>query len=117
MPTVRVARVYEPPTDLDGYRLLVDRLWPRGLPRDAGRFDEWCKDIAPSTELRTWYGHRADRFAEFSQRYQQELTDSGHVDALAHLRTLAETHRSLTLLTASKDLDLSHAAVLRQALG
>jgi uncharacterized protein YeaO (DUF488 family) len=113
---VRVARVYEPPTGQGGYRLLVDRLWPRGLRRDADRFDEWCKDIAPSTELRTWYGHRPERFAEFSQRYQQELADADHADALAHLRALAEKHRTLTLLTASKDLELSHAGVLAEAI-
>jgi uncharacterized protein YeaO (DUF488 family) len=113
---VRVARVYEPPADYDGYRLLVDRLWPRGLRRDAARFDEWCKDIAPSTELRAWYAHRPERFAEFSQRYQQELADSDHAGALEHLRALAKTHRPLTLLTASKDLDLSHAGVLAAAI-
>lgn len=114
--TVRVARIYDPATGDDGYRLLVDRLWPRGLRRDDARFDEWCKDIAPSTSLRTWYGHRPDRFAEFTQRYQQELADADHAGALEHLRTLAETHRTLTLLTASKDIALSHAAVLAETI-
>jgi uncharacterized protein YeaO (DUF488 family) len=115
-PTVRVARIYEAATSDDGYRLLVDRLWPRGLRRDDARFDEWCKDIAPSTELRSWYGHRPDRFADFTRRYRQELADAEHAGALRHLRELAKAYPTLTLLTASKDVDLSHAAVLAEAI-
>jgi uncharacterized protein YeaO (DUF488 family) len=115
-PTVRVARIYEPATSDGGYRLLVDRLWPRGLRRDDARFDEWCKDIAPSTELRSWYGHRPDRFAEFTRRYRQQLADADHAGALRHLRELAESYPTLTLLTANKEVDLSHAAVLAEAI-
>ena len=116
MSSLRIKRVYERPSSDDGVRILVDRLWPRGLRKNSAALDHWCKDIAPSTELRTWYGHRPERFAEFSQRYQQELADADHAGALEHLRTLAKTHRPLTLLTASKDLDLSHATVLAAAI-
>lgn len=113
---MRACRVYDPPGPEDGARVLIDRLWPRGLRKDSARFDEWCKEVAPSTELRTWYGHRAARFAEFAQRYQEELTEASRAAALAHLAELAEANRTLTLLTASKDLDLSHAAVLAEAI-
>jgi uncharacterized protein YeaO (DUF488 family) len=111
---VRVARVYDPP-DHDGSRVLVDRLWPRGLKKDAAALDVWCKEIAPSTELRTWYSHDPGRYAEFADRYRAELEDDTRTEALTTLRRLRD-ERGLTLLTATKDLDLSHAAVLADVL-
>ena len=72
-PEVRVRRVYEEPAPGDGMRVLVDRIWPRGLRKDAARLDEWARDLAPSTELRTWYGHDPAKFGEFRRRYQAEL--------------------------------------------
>ena len=112
---VHVRRVYEDPAPGDGTRVLVDRIWPRGMTKERASLDEWCKQIAPSTELRTWYGHDPERFAEFTRRYQQELTEPERAEALAHLRGLAATS-PLTLLTASKAADISEAAVLARLL-
>ena len=108
-PDIRVRRVYDPPEPQDGTRVLVDRLWPRGLRKDAARLDEWAKDAAPSAELRTWYRHDPAKFDEFRRRYAVELAQPGAREAVARLRVLA-ADRPVTLLT--KDLDLSQAAVL-----
>ncbi|GAA3036037.1 uncharacterized protein YeaO (DUF488 family) [Streptomyces olivoverticillatus] len=114
-PDVRVRRVYDAAQRDDGSRVLVDRIWPRGLGKDAAALDEWCKDVAPSTELRKWYGHDPAKFEEFGRRYRAELRDAEHTEALRHLRELAG-QRPLTLLTATKDSDISAAAVLRTEL-
>jgi uncharacterized protein YeaO (DUF488 family) len=108
---VRVRRAYEDPVEDDGARVLVDRIWPRGLTKARAALDEWCKEIAPSTELRKWYGHDPERFEEFSRRYQAELAEPERADALAHLRELA-SGRGVTLLTATRRPDISEAAVL-----
>jgi uncharacterized protein YeaO (DUF488 family) len=110
---VRVRRVYDAPEPADGTRVLVDRLWPRGLAKAKADIDEWCKDIAPSTELRKWYAHDPARFDEFSRRYQTELKEPEPAEALAHLRTLAKG-RPLTLLTATREPEISEAAVLAE---
>ncbi len=108
---IRVRRVYDEPSPADGARVLVDRVWPRGLRKDSARLDEWAKDIAPSTGLRTWYHHDPAKFDEFRRRYAAELEQPGPREALGRLRDLA-AGRQVTLLTATKDLDLSQAAVL-----
>lgn len=108
---VRLRRVYEDPAPDDGVRVLVDRVWPRGLTKAAVHLDEWVQDIAPSTQLRLWYGHRPDRFTEFRRRYLIELTDAQATATLGRLRKLAHT-RPITLLTSTKDIEHSHAAVL-----
>lgn len=108
---VRVRRVYDEPSPEDGTRVLVDRLWPRGLRKDAARLDEWAKDVAPSSELRTWYHHDPDRFEEFRRRYTAELAEPSAREALTRLRGLA-ADGPVTLLTAVKDPHLSQAAVL-----
>lgn len=113
--TVRVRRVYEEPVGDDGTRVLVDRIWPRGLAKDGARLDEWCKQVAPSTELRRWYGHDPERFAEFGRRYRTELRAPERADALAHLRDLAR-ERPLTLLTATRRPEISEAEVLAELL-
>jgi uncharacterized protein YeaO (DUF488 family) len=113
---VRVRRVYEEPSPDDGARVLVDRVWPRGLTKDRAHLDEWCKQIAPSTELRTWYGHDESRYGEFHRRYVAELEEAERATALAHLRELAG-QRTLTLLTATKQVDISQASVLAEVLG
>jgi uncharacterized protein YeaO (DUF488 family) len=113
---VRVRRVYEEPERSDGTRVLVDRLWPRGLAKAKAALDEWCKDIAPSTDLRKWYGHDPGRFEDFGRRYRAELKDPQRAAALAHLRGLAVDHQ-LTLLTATKDPEISEAAVLADVIG
>ncbi|YCK35775.1 DUF488 domain-containing protein [Actinomadura sp. ATCC 39365] len=113
---VRVRRVYEEPAPDDGARVLVDRLWPRGLAKADAHLDEWCKQVAPSTELRTWYRHEPDRFAEFGHRYRDELAEPERAEAVAHLRELAGKG-PLTLLTATKEPEISEAAVLAELLG
>lgn len=115
MTEVRVRRVYDPVRDDDGARVLVDRLWPRGMSKERAELAEWCKDVAPSPELRTWYGHDPERFAEFADRYRQELEDDDRSAALAHLRQLA-AQGDLTLLTAAKRDDISEATVLQSLL-
>ncbi|HEX7994621.1 MAG TPA: DUF488 domain-containing protein [Streptosporangiaceae bacterium] len=112
---VRVRRVYEQPERDDGARVLVDRVWPRGLTKDKAALNEWCKDVAPSTELRKWYGHDPERFTEFARRYQAELADADQSEALDHLRDMAK-HGPLTLVTATKAVDISQAAVLADLL-
>jgi uncharacterized protein YeaO (DUF488 family) len=112
---VRIARVYDSPGSDDGARVLVDRLWPRGLSKDAAGLDDWCKQVAPSNELRTWYGHDPNRFEEFRQRYEAELTDPERAAALASLRD-RHSRQALTLLSATKSLDISHAAVLAELI-
>jgi uncharacterized protein YeaO (DUF488 family) len=110
-PAVRVARIYEPPADHDGTWVLVDRLWPRGLRKDGAPQDVWCKEVAPSNELRHWYGHDPALFGEFTARYQAELADPARAAALGRLRELGR-EGPLTLLTATKTPEISHAAVL-----
>ncbi len=113
--TVRVKRVYEDEADGDGKRVLVDRLWPRGISKDRADLFEWCKDVAPSTELRTWYGHDREKYPEFVRRYREELAEPAAAAALADLRTLTE-QGPVTLLTASKAEDISQAHVLAALL-
>ncbi len=110
-PDVRVRRAYEAPDAGDGTRVLVDSMWPRGLARAKAHLDEWCKEIAPSTELRRWYGHDPERFEEFGARYRAELVEPQRAEALGHLRELAGKG-ALTLLTATKQAAISQAAVL-----
>ena len=108
--TVRVKRVYEEATDDDGTRVLVDRVWPRGVSKDEAHLDRWAKDVAPSTELRKWYGHDPAKFEEFARRYRAELSGS---TALAELRAVTGP---LTLLTSTRDVEHSQAAVLAALL-
>ena len=112
---VRVRRVYDPPDPADGQRVLVDRLWPRGLSKSAAALDEWVRAVAPSDELRRWYGHEESKFPAFRERYQAELQAPERADALAHLRQLAGSG-PLTLLTATRDVEHSQAAVLAARL-
>lgn len=112
---IRVRRIYDEPSPQDGARVLVDRVWPRGIRKEAARLDEWAKDVAPSSELRTWYQHDPAKFAEFRRRYTAELKEPGPREALGRLRSLA-AERPVTLLTATKDVDLSQAAVLAELL-
>ncbi|MCV7257150.1 DUF488 domain-containing protein [Mycobacterium shimoidei] len=112
MTRIRVARVYDDPTGEDGQRVLVDRVWPRGFRKDDPRVGIWCKDVAPSKQLRDWYGHKPERFDEFAARYTEELAGS---EALAELRKLAKAG-PLTLVTATRDVEISQAAVLAKLL-
>ena len=112
---IRVRRVYEAPSPDDGARVLVDRIWPRGLRKDAAHLDEWAKDAAPSTELRKWYGHDPSKFDEFRRRYLDELSGAAQRKELGKLRALAAAG-PVTLLTASRAVEISDAAVLAQVL-
>lgn len=104
-------RIYDSPSKDDGRRVLVDRIWPRGIRKEQAHVEEWLRDVAPSTELRKWFAHDPDRFAEFRRRYLTELREPERKQALQHLRDVAgESH--VTLLTASRDLEHSQAAVL-----
>ncbi|RSN66763.1 DUF488 domain-containing protein [Streptomyces sp. WAC 04229] len=113
--TVRVRRVYDPPEPGDGVRVLVDRLWPRGVSKDAARVDEWPKGLTPSTELRRWYHAGEGSSAEFTERYEAELAGPEEAELLDHVRELAGKG-DVTLLTASKSPGESHAAVLLRLL-
>ena len=112
---VRVRRVYDEPSPEDGTRVLVDRVWPRGLSKQAARVDEWAKDVAPSTELRKWYGHEVEKFAEFRRRYGEELAEPERHAALDRLREVVR-RGPVTLLTATRDVAHSQAEVLAQRL-
>lgn len=101
---VRVRRIYDPAASDDGIRVLADRVWPRGIRKEAAAIDEWAKDVAPSTELRKWYGHVPEKFAQFEALYRDELATPPTQAALDHPRTLAKDH-ALTLLTATRDVD------------
>ena len=110
-PEVQVRRVYDEPEPQDGARVLVNRLWPRGLRKDAAHLDEWAKDVAPSTELRKWYAHDPAKFAEFCRRYTAELATGAPRAALNQLAARAAAG-PVTLLTATRDAAHSEAAVL-----
>ena len=110
---VRLKRAYEPAEAADGVRVLVDRLWPRGVSKEEARIDEWAKDIAPSTALRTWFGHDPARWAEFQRRYREEI--KANPDLLAHLRALARKG-PITLVYSARDEVHNDAVVLRDAL-
>ena len=113
-PDIRVRRVYEQPSPADGKRVLVDRIWPRGLTKSRVEMDEWCKQVAPSTALRKWYRHDPERYEEFSRHYRAELEDPERAKAL-HLGELAKD-RTVTLLTATKRPEISEAVVLADLL-
>lgn len=113
---VQIRRVYDEPRPSDGVRVLVDRLWPRGVSKVRADLDDWCKDIAPSTELREWYGHVPDRFEEFKARYEAELREPQQTAELKRLHELA-AQGTLTLLTATKNVAISEATVIANLLG
>jgi uncharacterized protein YeaO (DUF488 family) len=111
--TIAIKRAYDVLGPHDGLRILVDRLWPRGVSKSTLKLDAWPRELSPSTELRKWYGHDPERFAEFRKRYGEELAT--HKDQLAALRAMLKG-KTATLLTATRALDLSHAIVLRDKL-
>ena len=115
-PDVRVRRIYDPAADDDGIRVLVDRRWPRGVSKARADLDEWCTAVAPSDALRRWYGHLPERFEEFEARYRAELQEPDRASALRHLEVMA-AHDRLTLLTATKRVEISQAAVLAHLMG
>ena len=113
--SLKIKRVYEPADDADGHRILVDRLWPRGLTKERAAVDEWLRDVAPSTELRHWFGHEPDRWSEFKRRYHAELKKEPAATALSHLREVAAQKR-VTLLYGAQDELHNNAVVLMELL-
>ena len=111
MSEIRLKRAYDPAGPEDGTRILVDRLWPRGLSRDQAKVDQWLKDVAPSAELRRWFGHDPAKWAEFRKRYEAELARN---PSLEELRDLIRRERRVTLLFGARDVEHNNAVVLRE---
>lgn len=111
--SLRIRRAYDPPTPADGCRVLVDRLWPRGLKREAADIDHWLRDLAPSNALRQWFGHDPARWDEFRRRYADELQSPAVAPALAELRGLIAAHPVLTLVYGARDTTHNNAEALR----
>lgn len=113
---LQVKRVYDPFEEGDGIRLLVDRLWPRGVSRENARLDGWIRELAPSRELRTWFGHKAENFPEFSARYRAELDANAAAQSAARQVMLQSRGAAVTLLYGAKDPQINHAVVLQAYL-
>lgn len=113
MKSIKIKRIYDPPELEDGYRILIDRLWPRGIGKEEAKLDEWNKNIAPSTELRKWFDHKEERFEEFSLRYQEELKT--HYSELERLFEIAKK-QNLCLLYGAKNPNNNQAVVLKAIL-
>jgi len=111
--SIAIKRAYDKPSAKDGVRILIDRLWPRGLSKAKLKIDTWPRELTPSTDLRKWYGHEPARFAEFRRRYRAELAE--HAKEIDALRAMVRG-RAATLITATREVDLSHAAVMRGIL-
>jgi len=112
MSNVLIKRAYEPTSTADGYRVLVDRLWPRGVSKERAALDEWLKDIAPSPDLRTWWDHDPARMAEFTVRYDAELEEN--TTTVQHLLDVVHAHDTVTLIYAAHDPAVNHAVVLQR---
>lgn len=113
---IRLKRAYEAPAEEDGCRVLVDRLWPRGVAKEAAHLDLWLRDLAPSTELRKWYGHRPERWQELERRYFEELRASEEATAALDQLRAAAAGRTLTLVYAARDTEHNNAVALREFL-
>lgn len=111
--SIKVERIYQKPEDLDGYRILVDRLWPRGISKANAHLDLWLKEVAPSNDLRKWFGHDPAKFAEFAQRYRDELADN---PALEELKQAMASHDKVILLYGAKDQEHNQAVILKSLL-
>lgn len=113
METIDIKRIYDVPSEKDGYRVLVDRLWPRGVSKVIAHVDEWDKDVAPSPDLRKWFDHKEERFEEFSLLYQEELALKE--SELERLRDISKT-QPVTLVYAARNPKVNHAVILKQIL-
>jgi uncharacterized protein YeaO (DUF488 family) len=110
---IQIKRAYQEASRDDGYRILVDRLWPRGISKEEAKLDVWLKEVGPSTELREWFGHKPERFKEFAKRYKAELKASS---AFEELSKLCEEHKTVTLVYSAKDEANNQAVVLQEIL-
>jgi uncharacterized protein YeaO (DUF488 family) len=113
MANIQIKRIYDRPAKTDGVRILVDRLWPRGVSKEAAHLDSWMKDIAPSPELRTWFDHKPEKFEAFSERYIAELI---HRPAIKEMKLFISKHKTVTLLYGAKSPTINHAVVLQKFL-
>ncbi|MDZ4857951.1 MAG: DUF488 domain-containing protein [Candidatus Hydrogenedentes bacterium] len=111
---IYIKRIYELPVREDGARVLVDRLWPRGVSKKKAKLDLWLKDIAPSTELRKWFGHDPDKWPEFKKRYRAELKE--HTEAVAELKAIAKKYKNVTLLYGARDERHNEAIVIKELI-
>ena len=111
---IKVKRVYEEPSEGDGFRILVDRLWPRGLTKEKAKIDLWLKEVSPSNELRKWYHENFDKWNEFKNKYQEELKD--RVDAVDELKKLIKKNKIVTFLYSSKNEDNNNATALKELI-
>jgi uncharacterized protein YeaO (DUF488 family) len=111
---IATKRAYERPSSRDGFRILVDRVWPRGVSKDEAKIDLWLKDVASSTGLRTWFGHDPDRWREFRKRYRAELRE--RKDALDRLKSAVKEHKTGTLVYGAKDKEHNNAVALKELL-
>lgn len=113
---IRIKRAYEPAAKSDGYRVLVDRVWPRGISKDELQLDEWAKEIAPSTKLRQWFGHEPERWSEFQKRYRAELRDPHQKQRLRDVLASVKGSEAITLVYSAKDEEHNQAIVLCDVL-
>jgi len=111
-----IKRIYDDVADTDGQRVLIDRIWPRGVSKESAALDYWFKEVAPSKELRSWFDHDPERFDEFAQRYEEELSDDDHAEEVDQLIELVHDNERVTLLYAAKDESNNQAVVLQDYL-
>src|SRR5699024_8223786 len=114
--TVKLKRAYDDPAKNDGKRILVDRVWPRGVSKEKLKLDEWFKDIGPSKDLRQWFDHDPDKFDEFKQKYHKELQDGDQKASYDKLKQIQKENNTITLVFASKDEEHNQAQVLKEML-
>lgn len=110
---VSIKRVYDKPSDDDGYRVMVDRLWPRGLSKESAKIDQWLKEVGPSNELRKWFNHDPVKFDEFTKKYRQELQTN---QAFAELKSIVAKQNKVTLIYSAKDEQHNQAVVIQRLL-
>lgn len=113
MAAIKIKRIYDKPSTADGYRILVDRVWPRGVTKEKARLDIWLKEVAPSTQLRKWFNHEDDKWSEFLKKYKQELKDNKAFD---ELKDLVKKHKTATLLYGAKNEEHNQAVALKSLL-
>ncbi len=111
---IKIKRIYEPFSDQDGFRILVDRLWPRGLSKESAKIDMWLKEIAPSDALRKWFSHDPKKWQEFKGRYRKEL--DGKKDVMSKLKSIEKERKKITLLYAAKDTEYNNAVFLQECM-
>lgn len=113
---IQIKRIYDPPQASDGLRVLVDRLWPRGVSKERARLDGWPKELTPSSELRKWFGHKAENFDRFAELYRAELDSSPQAQAAAQKLIQQSRQQTVTLLYGARDPNCNHAIVLKNYL-